>query len=146
MNNMNDKVVIILVSVPGGGKSTITSLFKNPYIVSMDLLRMKKGKYVYRSADTPKLAKKCFELFSDAVKKGRKLIIVDNTNVRPEFCEEGIEVAEEHGYKVMKVFLPCTIMESATRNTHKVPLETIKAMHKEMEHHFDYEMYWKEKL
>lgn len=143
---MSEKIVIILVATPGAGKSLVTSLFKNPYVVSMDLLRMKRGKYVYRHKDTPKLAEKCFELFANAVKRGRKLIVVDNTNVRPEFCVGGIRIAERYGYKVIKMFLPCTVSESSKRNTHAVPIETIKAMHQEMGRHFDYEMFWKEKF
>ena len=134
------KRLIILVGCPGSGKSTIASLFKGALVLSADSFRMKDGVYTYKKSENYKVFGMVDDEFRKALKRGRKLIVIDNTNVSSGLCANYIDEAFEAGYEVTKLFIPRSFEECAERNIHKVPRKTLHYMHQAMRDHFTYAM------
>ena len=122
------KKVYILRGVSGSGKSTfIKKLPKNRVVHSTDKFFYKKGKYKF---DVKKLGiyhQKNFEEFVKSLKKGKKNIVIDNTNLRYKNVKKYVTEAKKNGYRVILVdFKPKSALWHYKRNVHSVPKYVIK--------------------
>ncbi len=122
------KKVYILRGVSGSGKSTfIKKLPKNRVVHSTDSFFYKNGKYMFDLKKLGRYHKKNLENFEKSLKKNKRIIVVDNTNLLAKEAKPYIKKAKEHGYKVILVdFKPKGALWHYKRNTHNVPLKTIK--------------------
>jgi bifunctional polynucleotide phosphatase/kinase len=94
--------MIILVGMPGSGKSFIAKLFKS------------HANYVIINRDTMKT--KCVEMTHNAL-KDRQSVIIDNTNPDKESRKEYLNIGKKYGYKCRCIIVDTTI-DIAMHNNH----------------------------
>jgi len=126
--------VIIMRGLPGSGKSTLAKKMaggvENAVIVSADDF------FCGGPIDTRMLGwahSHCQKNFVEALRKGRPLVIVDNTNTTKAEVKVYIDLAKECGCECEILVVPCDVETSVARNLHKVPRETIEKMSKHLE-------------
>jgi len=128
-------------SLPGGGKSTCSKaiakkaedLNRRCEVFSTDDFWMKDGKYIFdanRLKEAHRWNRHLVLISLNIVEPD--FIVVDNTNLTYDECEPYIEAAFLKNYDVIFVE-PATswrnnVEECFKRNTHGVPLETLKKM------------------
>jgi predicted kinase len=97
--------VVILVGLPGAGKSTF--------------VRQVLGEHVHISKDNfpnhRSPSRRQTELIRRALAEGRSLV-VDNTNVTVEERAKTIIEARQHGARIIGYYFDCTVGECVTRN------------------------------
>ncbi len=138
--------LIICKGLPGSGKSTLAAELAarlDGIIYSTDNYHMTwivdgydpdggHWKYVFQPEKLHQFHKMNLADVTSAMTTGTKVIILDNTNVNFEAIKPYIISAYLFGYEV-EIVEPSTAWrydaeECATRNTHGVPLESIKRM------------------
>lgn len=124
--------MIIMRGLPGSGKSTKVKelLERNPGMVvcSADDYFMKDGVYTFNARQIGKAHEACFKKAMDAVLNG-KMVVIDNTNTQKWEYERYQKLGEANHYWVSFIEMPHEDPEIlAKRNTHGVPLESIKKM------------------
>ncbi len=118
--------VYILRGVSGSGKSTFTKKLKNATIHSTDLFFYKGRKYRFDIKKLKYFHNKNFEEFKKSLKKRKRNIVLDNTNLVFEQIKPYIDEAKMAGYKVILVdFLPKGREYHYKKNTHNVPKKVI---------------------
>lgn len=132
--------VLILRSLPGGGKSTLISTLEKQYgytavICSADHF-FYHGKehtpenYQFDYNDLHLAHKICKSKFSEAINNVEPLIVVDNTNIRLREYKFYFLTAIENGYDVdIHTIKNCSMQQSYKNNVHKVPMEAIERMY-----------------
>lgn len=118
---------VILMRAPSGfGKSTwIKNNVPHATICSADDFFVKRGNGTY-SFDARLLGvahKHCLQAFKDAVLRGDKLVVVDNTNLRKSWYKEYVEFS-----KVNDVELYQKVLTERFTNVHGVPEEKVNQM------------------
>jgi predicted kinase len=130
-----------MCGMPGCGKSLIASLFNNAKIISADSLRYNdNGEYIYDSTKDAGIFQQTNNMCEEYMKQEISPIVIDNTNCHKNHPMSYIELANEYGYKVAKLFIPCKQETSLARNSHQVPKETIGMMRNNLIDHFNNEM------
>lgn len=125
--------VIVMRGVPGSGKSTYIKNNGNGAVVaSADHFFMKEGQYQFDFKKLGAAHTACFATFQRALASKAPLVIVDNTNVKVRDMSRYVEGALEAGYTVEIVKVLCDPAKAASRNVHKVPLEVVERMHREL--------------
>jgi len=115
--------------ISGCGKSTYTKKhFPGAVIVSADHYFEQGGKYKFDQTKLPAAHAWCFKNFESALKVGKPLVVVDNTNTRKWEMERYVEAAKAAGYDVDVVRLVCDPAVAAARNVHQVPVDAVAAM------------------
>lgn len=125
------KTVTIMRGVPGSGKSTKAATLGGLVLTTDDFF-MENGKYVF---DGKKISQahawnqgRC----EGAMMSGVEHVIIDNTNTQAWEAKPYCLLAERFGYQVNFVTAdtPWALdaEECAKRNSHGVPLESIKTM------------------
>jgi predicted kinase len=132
--------------LPGSGKSTLAkslqdTLIKEGGLSLIDAViystddfftQNDDGKYIFNSSLLYHAHKWNKQRVSDAMNRGVLNIIVDNTNTVAKEAKSYVDMANDHGYNVVVVEANTSwakdSFELHQRNTHGVPLETIKKM------------------
>ena len=133
-----NRTVFLMRGLPGSGKSflvnALTEMYNdlNPVICSADsYFYDDHGIYRYNSGRIQDAHEHSQTMFQNALKEGKKIVIVDNTNVlafemRPYFIQS---TKSPFTYRVIVVepktpwrFVPSQLAE---KNSHNVPVETI---------------------
>jgi predicted kinase len=138
------QILIIMVGVPGSGKSTkAKELVGNGKIFSTDDRIESQGNYLefFKKMNTSKdftplsnMHNLNFIMAKKAMKTGVSPVIIDNTNLSPSESKKYIEEALLLGYaddniKFIEIGTGGSSAEElANRNTHGVPLDKIKSM------------------
>lgn len=123
---------MILAGVPGCGKSTYAR--QSPYgvICSADDFFIKDGVYDFKPHLLGQAHAACMSKFIACLGAGCPLVIVDNTNVQKWERDNYIAITELAGYQLLchwwKPNGEREIELCAKRNSHKVPIETIRSM------------------
>ena len=130
------KRAVILRGLPGSGKSTLAKEIaeeeETSVICSADDFFIIAGEYKFRPDWLPRAHQTCKEKFKSALKKGTKIVIVDNTNTCKWEFEEYQKLAKTFGYTV-EVKIPETdwafdVAECVKKNSHGVPAKAIQRM------------------
>lgn len=128
---MNQKVMIILSSIPGSGKSTLAKILANGLgncvICSTDDFFMIDGKYCFDYRLAKENHDKNFQKTLNAMAEGKN-VIIDNTNTNKKQYGRYEEAAIENGFTVHHIYLKPDPETSYVRNVHEVPKETIDNM------------------
>jgi len=133
MVEINQMQVIMVSSIPGGGKTTFTKelLRQNPEGVAVsadDYFVGSDGKYRYIKDGVHLAHKRCQNLFAYHVDRGTPLIIVDNTNLESKHMVYYHDLAERMGYSFMVVRLNCDPADAFFRQRHNVPEDEFAKM------------------
>jgi len=126
----------ILRGLPGSGKSTFARLYEDAIVCSADDFFSRDGDYIFDAdfLDTAHAA--CRAKARTAALTGAE-IVIDNTNVRRADYAPYLQLAKNHDYTVLIHDLfdgGCDDETLAERNTHHVPLATIRRMRAKYEH------------
>jgi predicted kinase len=126
--------------LPGSGKSTIARQIKsqfpdNTVIVSADDYFITEKGYVFDKNKLGAAHTYCFFKFNEAVKLGTN-VIVDNTNLSEREYSKYLECASGYGYSPTVITVETSLNDEQLhlRNTHGVPVESIKRMRERMKH------------
>ncbi len=125
--------VIILRGVSGSGKSTWASRFAGrATILSTDDFFYIDGVYRHDHTKLREYHGRTFRLFLDALNRGDRLIIVDNTNVEPwEFSPYAL-AGEAFGCKTELLTFRCSL-ETALARKQLVPVEQMERIYDNFE-------------
>lgn len=142
-----NKKLYIMMSIPGGGKSTKAKKLAPPeHILSTDSFHMVNGEYKWKS-ETMHIAhqwnQSSCEFF---MKAGKTPLVIDNTNLSPKERKPYINLARFYGYDIeivhpdspwfldvlprlrTKTFTDEDVKLFAEKNVHSVPEEAIRRM------------------
>jgi len=126
--------LIILVGIPGSGKSTLTEELKGK-TVSSDSLR----KYLFGQEEIVQHDILVFQLCKFIIEyylKKKWSVTFDATNTKKARRREYIEIAKELGAKVRIIWVDCPLKVALERNSNryrKVPIEVIYSLYKGFE-------------
>lgn len=95
LNNI-EKEMILLIGVPGSGKTTFVKKFLLPQ------------KYVHINNDILKTKSKCLSLLEKSL-KNNNLIVVDNTNYLKKTRMEYVLLAKKYNYTIRYIVINCDI-------------------------------------
>lgn len=140
------RVVIIMRGWPGSGKSTLCRAIYEEFVrrgtdpfeisvCSADHYHINKTtkKYEWKQENAAKAHLYCKEQFeADILDNDASVIFVDNTNIRRKEYAYYVDLARDHGYKVLQAHgqspYKHSVEECFKRNVHNVPLEVITRM------------------
>lgn len=157
------KRVVILRGPTGSGKSSlIKEYYPNATVISSDDFFMQLEdmngcvdepeafmseptfEYKFEVAKLSEAHATTVRLFTNALKRGDELIVVDNTNIKLWQFAHYISIAELAGYNVKVVSLMGFSIEDiklcARRNAHGVPIDIVARMFYEFELYDDEEV------
>jgi len=134
------KFLILIRGLPGSGKTTLATAIQEEGDADMwaadDFFVNDSGEYVFEPWRLA-AAHSCCQMNVDAsMNAGKPRIIVHNTFTRLWEFVAYDKMAVDHGYRVVIINCydgGCTDEQLAERNTHGVPLETIKNMRERWE-------------
>lgn len=122
------KQLIIMRGIPGSGKTTyIEEHFPKAVVCSSDhYFTNGDGYYEFNIDEIGNAHQQSMDKCDRAMKKGKPLIVVDNTNIQWRYMEHYVEGAEEYGYDLRFIRLSVSVDEAYERNIHGVPRETVE--------------------
>jgi hypothetical protein len=130
--------VVILRSLPGGGKTSLIPFIEKEYGVPAFICSADHFHY-FGKEHTPEnynfslenlsiAHKTCKNKFLEALNYNEPLVIVDNTNIKFDEYNWYFQEAIRKNYNVIFYTIKCSVEESFNSNVHKVPLEVIQRM------------------
>ena len=120
--------------IPGSGKSTLVSQIILQYpesvVCSADKFHMRDGEYKFDKSNLKAAHEFSQSDADDACKRGRNVVIIDNTNIRAWEYRPYVKLATKYGYTYI-IVVPRTnwkdnAEELARRNIHGVDLESVQ--------------------
>lgn len=138
-----DKVVILCSGVPGSGKTTIARKLSVAFniatrsceIVSADNYPGyydENNNYIWTAEKAKNAHAYCRNLFTKHLTEGKaSVIIVDNTNLTKRTRAFYTDIAKKCNWTTLVLAIlpePSEIDQYVKRNTHKVPMRSIKEM------------------
>jgi len=135
-------MIILMRGLPGSGKSTLArklAKYKSGQIFSADnYFTRSDGVYVYDRRKIRDAHQDTQKRIDNALLKGVKYIIVDNTHITRRDMNEYLKIAAHHD-ALVELVLPQTPWawnpnECARRNVHGVPVEAIRNMNERYQH------------
>lgn len=134
----NNKVVIVLRSTSGSGKSTFANYIKflvdnNAWveICSADdfFINKETGEYNFNANKLGAAHNYCRQKFIDFLEKEVSCVIVDNTGTSYKEIEYYLDKAKEYGYSVFSLVIE---NRNDTKNVHSVPDLTLEKQEKRL--------------
>lgn len=141
-----DKFCFILRGLPGSGKDLLTKFLTSLLnlsdekdlvaVINTDQFFVRDGKYHFDKLLLKEAHEQSWLQFRAEVDAGRKVIIVNNSNIKAYHYWHYLDYATRSGYLVSVTVLPSnhhSDIELANRNTHKVDTFTIGKMRADFE-------------
>jgi NEDD4-binding protein 2 len=129
------KICKIMRGLPGSGKSYLANQLSkedDSIVLSTDNFFMKNGEYHFNPKELGVAHKWNQQQVEESMKNGRTLIIIDNTNTQAWEAREYVKLALKYDYVIafveVNTWWAKDVNECAKRNTHNVPINSIKAM------------------
>ena len=122
------KHVIILVGIPGAGKSSFANKAGGAVVSADAYFTNTEGDYDFDAVKIGDAHADCLRKFVDLLQAKEDSIIVDNTNTRVSEIAPYAALALAYGYSHEIIIIECSIDLAITRNTHDVPAKTISDM------------------
>lgn len=133
------KRVVILRGVASSGKSTKAKQLTEQYfklghsvaVCSADSYFMVGETYYFNKDELGKAHAQCKRLAAEAIRNQINVVIIDNTNTRGKEARDYVLLARLAGYEIEILEIPFNHLSAETlaaRNTHGVPIETIRSM------------------
>ena len=116
------KTLVLVRGLPGSGKSTIASYFKDFEHYENDQYFEKDGVYNYKAELAGEAAKDCLDRVTQAMERGVD-IVVTNTFLTYWEYKNYYRAAQDHGYKVHKV-----LCQDEFGSVHNVPPDRMAQM------------------
>ncbi|MFF8786855.1 AAA family ATPase [Streptomyces sp. NPDC015125] len=126
--------LVVLVGIPGAGKSTFASQYPHTWQVSLDTFREMASDSAENQAATP-VAVQAQNLFLNARLADGKTTIVDSTNVVPSHRQDLLAIAERWAAPSAAVLfdVPLAVAEAQNSSrTRKVRTEVLRSMHQQL--------------
>jgi len=133
VNESVEQKLIIMVGLPGSGKSTFIKTLSNPVICSADHFFEKKGEYKFDATKLHSAHSACLNKANDNMLMKKPIIVIDNTNLTDKERRPYENMAEKYGYEIIYiVFEPNKqeIKHLAQRNLHGVTAAKLEIMAK----------------
>ena len=131
LNESVEKVLYIMIGLPGSGKSTFIKTLPNPVVCSADHYFEQGGEYKFDVNKLGAAHQQCKNKVQDNMLMSKPLIVVDNTNLNDKERKPYEDLAEKHGYTIKYIlFEPDkhNIEKLAKRNLHGVPAAKLSVM------------------
>ena len=130
---MENKTAFIIRGLPGSGKSSVAELLastsESSVIHSTDNYHMINGRYKFNKEMLWVYHQRNLEAFEKSCKKGIKIVICDNTNIKKSFYSKYVRTAKKYGYKVFIITVgDFNASECWRHNRHGVPLKVVRSM------------------
>jgi predicted kinase len=131
------KNVVILIGVPGSGKSFLAESMSNQAlksnlsvsICSSDTYMVNEnGEYDFNYKKLKYVHEECFKRFSQSLREGINLVICDNTNILISKRRPYKELARKMGYLIQEIYI-----QSDFNNVRGIPEETVSKMRLKLE-------------
>lgn len=132
-NTETKKTVYIMRGLPGSGKNWYVEkniLPKHPdaVVCSADDYHMLDGVYNWKAERSGYAHTTCKNKFFNAVRAGKPVVVVNNTNTTVKEMMDYYRTARECHYEVHIVHMDVPVSVSSVRNVHSVPTESIQRM------------------
>jgi predicted kinase len=125
--------LVIMVGLPGAGKSTFIKKLPNPVVCSADHYFEKGGEYKFDVTKLSEAHRQCMNKAHDNMLMKKPTVVIDNTNLNDKERLPYEDMAEKLGYKIIYVvFEPNKqdIKKLAQRNLHGVDAAKLEIMSK----------------
>lgn len=125
------KALVLLRGVPGAGKSTLAdNLSQGKYpVLAADDYFMVGGEYKWDRNKLHLAHKSCQDRCEAAMKRGEKLIFVNNTFTKTRDLNPYIKMAQDNGYLAFSVVVE---NRHGGKDVHGVPEETLEKMSQDL--------------
>ena len=129
------KRVILMVGIPGSGKTTLVNeVFPGARVCSADEYFVDAaGVYKFDATKLAQAHAYCHNKFRASLEAGYRTIVIDNTNIDARHRLEYAGPAERAGYQVVEIRLYADANEAHARCAHNVPLATIERMSRRLD-------------
>ena len=133
INEEVERKLIIMVGLPGSGKTTFIKTLPNPVICSADHFFEKRGEYKFDSTKLHTAHSACLNKANDNMLMKKPIVVIDNTNLTNKDRLPYENMAEKYGYEITYVvFEPNKqdIKQLAQRNLHGINAAKLEVMAK----------------
>ena len=131
--NFDKKTLILLRGIPGSGKTSfpnflfhwISSDISVQAVSADDFQLNDTGEYVFKFENLAKCHSACRRTVRKAMEEDTDVIICDNTNTTEKELKPYVDMAQEHGYKLVSLI---SENRHSGQNVHGVPDKTLTKM------------------
>jgi predicted kinase len=131
LNEEVERKLIIMVGLPGSGKTTFAKKLKNATICSADNYFEKNGEYNFDINNLHAAHRACLNKANDNMLQKIPTVVIDNTNLTNKARLPYEKMAENYGYKITYVvFQPDKkkVKKFAHRNLHGVDAAKLEVL------------------
>lgn len=122
--------IIILVGIPASGKSTLAKQLQqqceDSVVISKDNIREQYSIQWGQQQDF--VSKQENQLLMNAINENKKVIIIDDSNLKKETRDKLKQIATQHGYETETIFMNTKLDECIKRNKQRdkhIPTESL---------------------
>ena len=122
--------IIILVGIPASGKSTLAKQLQqqceDSVVISKDNIREQYSIQWGQQQDF--VSKQENQLLMNAINENKKVIIIDDSNLKKETRDKLKQIATQHGYETETIFMNTKLDEFIKRNKQRdkhIPTESL---------------------
>lgn len=123
--NYGDKILFLIRSVPGAGKSTLAYTLSTNVCEADEYHTLESGEYDWKPENVRKSHIWCQNRCEKFMRENKSPIVVSNTTTTEKEVKPYMDLALKYGYKVVSLIVE---NRHGSRNIHNVPEDIIKKM------------------